>query len=101
MQVPSTAPRLGLVLLPGVLLLLVSAAAGTQRDDGQALDASSPQATRVAQTALSYLNYKQGSPSALRTLGYVTKAFVKVRKRKHRGAESFRCAPSQAYGAGG
>ncbi|KAJ6669433.1 hypothetical protein lerEdw1_008242 [Lerista edwardsae] len=44
----------------------------------QRLRPSSPQGLRVARTALSYLNYRTGSPSALRALSYVTKVSVKT-----------------------
>ncbi|XP_062988108.1 retinoic acid receptor responder protein 1 [Elgaria multicarinata webbii] len=77
-----------------LLALFASSARGTDQDDDWlwsrsnptwqqrrsrgALDVSSLQVARVAQTAVQYFNYLQGSPSSLRELGHVKKASVKT-----------------------
>lgn len=76
-----------------VLLLLLPALCSTRPSAGRdpeqllplsqgKLDASQLQFLRVAQTAVQYLNYQQGSPSFLRRVVHLGKTSVRVGKKK-------------------
>uniref|UniRef100_A0A8C0G9J5 Retinoic acid receptor responder 1 n=1 Tax=Chelonoidis abingdonii TaxID=106734 RepID=A0A8C0G9J5_CHEAB len=81
---PSQGPtaRLSPLLLLLLLLLPLAWGAGPwpPRADRE-LQVSSRLAGQAARVALHYLNYRLGSPSALRALGQVRKATVKVRDK--------------------
>ncbi|XP_034295015.1 ovocalyxin-32-like [Pantherophis guttatus] len=77
-------PRMAAVVLPLLLAALCSAQPNAGRYLEQLLplsrsklDASELQFLRVAQTAVQYLNYQQGSPSFLRRVVYLGKTSVR------------------------
>uniref|UniRef100_A0A8C8VJ00 Retinoic acid receptor responder 1 n=1 Tax=Pelusios castaneus TaxID=367368 RepID=A0A8C8VJ00_9SAUR len=63
---------------PLLLLLLLPAAWGAGPSRPRELQVSARQAGQAARVALHYLNYRLGSPSALRALGQVRKARLKT-----------------------
>ncbi|XP_066477770.1 ovocalyxin-32-like [Tiliqua scincoides] len=67
--------------LPAALLLLCAALAASSPRlvwKDQLLRPSSPQVLRVSRAALSYRNVREGSPSAVRALGHVTRVSSKI-----------------------